>query len=86
MLAMEVNNPSFLSIMRAHAKEVSDREGSVTIDDVREYAERNGLIPQHRNVWGVVFSGRGWESLGQAASRTPSNHAHQNKVWKWVGA
>ncbi len=85
LLDLETQHGDFLTRLRSHAKEVSLRRGKVTIDDVRAYAQLHCLEPPSKYVWGAVFKPRGWVCLGEAPSTLRSNHAHRNKVWRWVG-
>lgn len=82
---VEVANAEFLSIMRAQAREVSLKHGQVTIDEVRTFADAQGLVPTSKHVWGAVFNSKGWKCIGYAPSKIPTNHGHQNRVWQWVG-
>jgi len=81
--AVEGNNPSFVRQLRAAAKAHSLRHGSVTADDIRRIAAEEGLTPTHKNAWGAIFRGRGWQKVGERASVIATNHAHRNPVWVW---
>lgn len=79
------NNREFVQHMRAVAIDIALDEGSVTIDDVREYADRIDWQPRHPNAWGAIFINRGWQVIGTSLSKRPANHAHIIRVWEWLG-
>lgn len=76
----------FVRRMRAVAVTLSQVQGEVHIDDLRQAAERHGWRPAHPNAWGAIFRGPGWQRLGTRPSAWPSNHGHVSPVWRWVGA
>lgn len=78
------NSAEFLNRMRYVAEDYSFNLGSVTSDDLREYAFTYGLEPHHPNAWGAVFKGKGWKCIGRVKSAWPANHAREIKIWKWV--
>jgi len=82
---VEQTAPTFLFLVRLEAKRLSAKNGSVTADDVREYADSVGLRPPTKHAWGAVFSERGWRQTGWVRSRRPANHSHRNPVWTWEG-
>jgi hypothetical protein len=83
--AVAGNNESFVGTLRRAAQAHALRHGSVTADDVRTIAEQLGLTPTHKNAWGAIFRGRGWERIGERPSQLATNHAHRNPVWAWRG-
>ena len=80
--AVTDNNKTFVSSMRNFARDHIEREGSVTTDDLRAYATKNGIAPNHPNAWGAVFRGVEFEEIGWKRSVLVSNHARKIRVWK----
>lgn len=78
-------NRAFIDQMRSEARCISRRDGSVSIDALRSYAESIEWEPTHRNAWGTVFKGRGWKAIGWQQSRIPTNRARVIRVWRWEG-
>jgi hypothetical protein len=79
------HNASFIELMRSVAKRISLDRGSVSIDDLRQFASERGIVPIHPNAWGGIFRGPGWQMVGREPSSVVSNHARSIIVWKWVG-
>ena len=66
---VESHNDDFVLRMRQEARKICFVHGSVTSDDLREYAQQRGLVPKHRNAYGAIFLGKEWESIGYERSR-----------------
>lgn len=79
---VEGTHPDFVPKLRAAARAFAIRHGTVTADDVRRLAEEMGLRPRHPNAWGAIFHGPGWIKVGYRRSEVPSNHGHENPVWR----
>lgn len=79
------HNASFIELMRSVAKRISLERGSIRIDDLRQFASDQGIIPIHKNCWGSIFRGKDWQMVGREPSNVVSNHARSIIVWKWVG-
>jgi hypothetical protein len=77
------NSGRWLDIARATALRIAQVHGQVTSDDVRAILEGQGLYPHHPNAWGAVFKQPHWTPTGErVASRVPSRHANEIRVWK----
>lgn len=81
---VELNNLTWVERMREIAKQFSSRFGFVSADDLRKYADETDDQPKHPNAWGSIFRGSGWHVIGRTKSTTPSAHAREIMVWKWV--
>jgi len=80
---VEKNSERFVDVMRAYARVVARRPPwSVTSDDLRAYAHRCGLEPNHPNAWGAVFRGAEWKQVGWTKSRLVSNHSRAIRIWR----
>ncbi len=60
LAALAANAPAWLAAVRAFAKEIAHREGTVTIDEVREALQSSGFPMPHEvgldtRVFGAVF-------------------------------
>lgn len=75
------HNPHFVHLMREQALLIAERNGTVTSDDLREYANLHGIMPKHPNAWGSIFRGKHWRCVGRTKSRLTSNHRREIKVW-----
>ena len=81
--SVEGNSMTFQDRMRAEAIRISNARGWVTSDDLREYADREGIEPHHPNAWGAVFRGKCWVTVGIANSTVPTNHARLIRRWAY---
>lgn len=85
--AVAIHNITFLNAIRHIAVKISRENGGfVTADDLREYADREGIKPNHPNAWGSVFRSapRGFvfrKTGAYQASRYPSNNGRTIPVW-----
>lgn len=82
---VEARAPELAELLRAEARRISAERGWATIDDVREFAEGLRVAPPHKNFWGCIFRGPGWERAGEAPSERETNHGHLNPRWRWRG-
>jgi hypothetical protein len=82
---VENNNPRFVDLVRAKAREIVRERGVVWVDELRTWAAESGLEPKHCNAWGAVFKGEEWESCGMQKSAVPSNRARMVRVWRLKG-
>lgn len=82
--AIEDTDRRFVELMRECAREISEREGFVSTDDLRLYAVGHGLYPKHQNSWGSILRGAHWMIVGRKRSALPSNHAREIRIYKWV--
>jgi hypothetical protein len=83
--AIEQTDLVFVQRMRAAAKEISKTQGSVSSDDLRVFGCAHGIYPIHRNSYGAIFRGKGWQEIGRKKSRLPSSHAREIRIWRWQG-
>jgi hypothetical protein len=58
----------FVATVRQRAIEIARERGQVTADDLRAWANDNGLVPHHPNAWGAVFSGKMFTCIGTIQS------------------
>jgi len=79
------HNADWLERVRLEARRVSAWKGHVSADDVRERADKLGLVPTHRNAWGAVFKDEGWKPVGWKLSKRPAAHGRAVRVWTWIG-
>ena len=77
---------AWLSRVRREALRVAAKNGTVTSDDLRRWADANSDYPHHPNAWGAVFRSKGWATDGLARSNHPTNHARRIFIWKRVPA
>jgi hypothetical protein len=82
--SVENNNLTWVERMREIAKKISIEQGEVCADDLRRIADRANDNPDHVNAWGAVFRGSQWRVIGRRKSITPSAHAREIKVWRYL--
>jgi hypothetical protein len=78
------HNTVFVELMRNEAIRISTERGWVTSDDLRVYASRLNLEPQHPNCWGGIFLGPQWRIVGRRKSAVPSSRNREIKIWQHV--
>lgn len=87
MARAEANAETFVRVVRSAMVRLSMERGSACADDAREFAREHGLVAPSKFAWGAIWqatrSGR-WVKVGGAPSRVPENHAHVNKLWRYV--
>jgi len=75
------NNESFLTLMRLQAMRICNLHGKVTVDQLRRYAAKKHIYPNHPNAWGAIFRGRRWQRIGYKLSTTRSAHHRVIGIW-----
>lgn len=80
---LEAANQSWLAWARSEAKTISAVHGSVTSDDIREAADKCGLLPDSSHAWGALFLGKGWRCIGRERSRYASSNGRFINRWVW---
>lgn len=84
MASVSHRNRIFLDTVREWAKTRCQFNGSVSIEDVREWADSMELAPSHPNAWGCVFKGKHWVPCGDIKSAIPSAHHRRVLLWRYV--
>jgi hypothetical protein len=84
MLYAAIARPALLEIAREGARDIAQRRGTVTADDVQAYLMELGYIPADLgNAAGSIFKGREWEFTGQwVGSARVSRHRNSLRVWR----
>lgn len=78
---VESNNMEFVQTMRAYARKEIKRKGCVSIDEVRAYADKEKLKPDHCNAFGSIFRTKDFIPVGRKNSQVPSNHSRSVIIW-----
>lgn len=83
------NNSFVLSLLRIHARKVSDERGSCCSDDLRKYANEEGLNVTTPKAWGAITNSifrakDGWIEVGRKQSEIEGNHARKISVFRLV--
>lgn len=78
------NNSEFVATMRRVAKDIATKRGSVSSDDLRIYADDNGIEPESPNAWGAIFRGKSFIEVGRTKSVLSSNHDREIRVWNAI--
>lgn len=79
---VESNGVVFVALMRDAAVEIAKRDGTVTINDLRQYADAIGIKPHHPNVWGSVLKSKLFVPVGYTQAKLPQSHARCVRVWR----
>jgi hypothetical protein len=79
--AISARNQTFLETVRGAARMICRRHGTVTADDVRKWADENGIEPTGKNAWGAVFKSRDFVAVGFTTSRQVQGHGNLQRVW-----
>lgn len=77
MALLDSNHTEWLAHMRDIARQIAERHGEVSTDDLRRYADETDMHPDSPNAWGNVLRGRGWIPIGRQTSKVASNHARK---------
>ena len=78
-----LHNDDWLALVRAEARRIATREDRpVTTDDLHAFCDRNGIVPRHRNAWGVVFAGEEWYCAGFKATERPEARGRILRMWR----
>ena len=78
----EEHSASWIEQARACARDLCERHGTVTADDVREVLYPLGIVPSHPNAWGAVFR-KGFRWTGERrVSRVVQGHGNLQRVWR----
>ena len=80
--AISSRNQTFLETVRGAARMICRRQGTVTADDVRKWADENGIEPKHRNCWGAVFKTPDFEIAGFTRSSQIQGHGNRICVYR----
>jgi hypothetical protein len=75
-------NGTFLETMRGVARLICRQKGSVTADDLREWADKHGIKPTHYNAWGAIFHKSEFTCVGRVTSKQVQGHGNEIKLWK----
>lgn len=77
---VEDHNPDFMDLARREARRICYQNGTVSSDDLRQWASERGIEPKHPNAWGAVFR-VGFKKVGYKQAAWPSCHARNIAVW-----
>ena len=75
-------NATFLETMRGVARMICRQKGSVTADDLRVWAARNGIQPSHANAWGAIFHRSEFEPGEFVVSKQIQGHSNRIRLWR----
>lgn len=77
------NNDQWLKAMRARARQIARARGTVSSDDIHEYADALGWHPNHRNAFGAIFR-VGFRHVDWMKSTRPEARGRDIKTWAIV--
>lgn len=77
------HNAEWLYRMRKIAKRLAAEHGSVSADELRVEAAKEGIEePSHPNAYGSVFNRSQWEPVGWKPNELKSAHARSIRIWR----
>ncbi len=77
-------NATFLETMRSVARMIARKQGTVTADDLREWAAAHPSEvekPTSQNAWGAIFKGKEFEVVDMVMSRQVQGRG--NRIFRW---
>ena len=78
----ESRDLSLAERLRDQARRIAREQGSVTIDDVRDYADANGIAVPSPSFWGsVIRATHGFVVIDYEKSRRAAKHSHLQPRW-----
>lgn len=76
------NGHEFRELILPVARRLAEANGEVTSDELRDYADEEGIEPHHQNVWGSIFMGSEWQLICYRPSKRPSNRHRKIGVYR----
>jgi hypothetical protein len=80
--AVSHSNATFIETVRSAARMICRKNGTVSADDVREWAKQRGIEPTHKNAWGAVFCKSEFEFVCYFRSRQLSGRGNLISRWR----
>lgn len=81
---VELHHDEWVKLARREAVRISARLGSVSIVDLRAWAEKTGKHPRDPLAYSAVFKGKEWVPTGKRVkSRHLDGHAREVKCWRY---
>jgi len=84
LLLVEMHNAPWLEVIRAIAIDLYEKNGAISIDDLRHWCDDNKRQPDSEKAWGAIFRGLEWTPIGQKKSRYTSNHCRRIYTWAYT--
>lgn len=79
-------NATFIETMRGVARLICHRQGTVTADDLKEWAAQHHMEPTHYNAYGAIFRAKEWkeefEFVRHVKSKQVQGHGNLIGLWK----
>ena len=76
-------NADFVETLKSVARMIARKKGTVCADDLRKWADENGIVPTSSNAWGAVFCRNpDFELAGYKRSEQKQGHANLQRIWK----
>ena len=75
-------NKAFLDLMRPVARDICRIQGWVSSNELRAWADMNGVAPNHYNAWGAVLTTKEFVPGEYIVSEQPQGHC--NRVRRWT--
>lgn len=76
-------NGTFVETLKSVARMIARNKGTVTADDLRIWADRNGMEPTSPNAYGAIFAKNpDFEPCGFCPSAQPNRRGGMIRVWR----
>lgn len=72
---------TWLDRIRFVARQYAEHNGVVSIDDLREWADKYYMQPESPSAWGSVFQGDEWKRVSQKNSGYRKSRSRKITVW-----
>ena len=67
--------------IRIVARQFASINGTVSVDDLRSWADKNYMQPPSSSAWGSVFRGEHWKKVSKKRSSYAKSRSRQVSVW-----
>lgn len=79
---VKAKNSDFVETLKSVARMIARKNGTVCADDLRKWADENGMVPTSSNAWGAIFCRNPDFVLhGYARSSQVQGHGNLQRVW-----
>ena len=84
-LRVERSHNDWIVEARRFAVQHSAKAGSVSINEIRDWAERTNNHPDSNTAYSAIFKGKEWQLTGERSkARHADGHARKVERWKYV--
>ena len=79
---VKAKNSDFVETLKSVARMIARKNGTVCADDLRKWADENGMVPTSSNAWGAIFCrNKDFKLVGYSRSSLIQGHGNLQRVW-----